>query len=513
MKRTILIVLLVFAGVLSASGAFAQEANVARGRIVEPGAGDSRTGYTAGVAQEPGTPTETATMTPTGTVTSTATTTPTATPTETPTVTPSGTVTSTITETPTATPTVTPTPTSETPTPSATPTATPTVQSFVYLPCVIKEYPPPTPTPTPTVITYVYMPLILRDWPRPTPTPTPLSDPGFAYGIQAHMLGNDKPRVADAIVDMGFGWVKQQVEWRYIEPVKGEYNWWGLDEVVDTARARGIRVLFSVLRSPSWASSKANSPPADFNDFGDFVAALAERYRGRGMAYEIWNEQNLKAEWENYEIGAPGWPAGACKYVDLIKIAYTRIKAADPYALVISGGLAPNGVFTTEALDDRTYLNQMYNCGILGWADAVGAHPSGYNNPPDVDWRTYSDPTAPSFKGHPSFFFRATMEDYRQIMVNKGDGGRRIWITEFGWAVGEPIQYYEYAAHNTEEERAAWVVRAYEMCRDWGYVGVASLWNLDFRVIAPGSEKALFGILENDWSTTLSYDALRDMPK
>lgn len=371
--------------------------------------------------------------------------------------------------------------------------------------------PTPTPTPLPPTPTPTRPPVPPTATARPVvaaaPAPQPVANPGFGYGVQAHMLGNDKNRVASSIVGMGFGWVKQQVEWRDIERSKGSYDWGGLDEVVNVANSKGIRVMFSVLRSPAWASAHADSPPRNFNDYGDFVGALAARYKGKGMAYEAWNEQNLKREWHEYSIDA-------CKYVELLKIAYTRIKAADPSAVVVAGALTPTGVNDPNiAIDDRTYLQQMYGCGIRGWFDALGAHPSGFNNPPDVDWRSYSDPARPSFKGHPSFFFKATMEDYRNIMVANGDGGRPIWITEFGWAVGQPLPGYEYASQNSEGERARWFVKSYQMCKNWGFVGVVFLWNLDFRIVAPGSEQALFGILDGGFSPTATYAALRDMPK
>ncbi|MDO9066516.1 MAG: cellulase family glycosylhydrolase, partial [Chloroflexota bacterium] len=320
------------------------------------------------------------------------------------------------------------------PTPTPVPTATPT----------------PTPKPTATPV-----PVVVAPTAAPAPAPATVNNPGFGYGVQAHMLGNDKNRVANSIVGMGFGWVKQQVEWRDVEPSKGNYNWGGLDEVVAVANSKGIRVMFSVLRSPPWASGHADSPPRNFNDFGDFVGALAARYKGKGMAYEVWNEQNLKREWHEY-------PIDACKYVELLKIGYTRIKNADPSAVVVAGALTPTGVNDPNiAVDDRTYLNQMYGCGIRGWFDALGAHPSGFNNPPDVDWRSWQDPTRPSFKGYPSFFFKATMEDYRNTMVANGDGGRPIWVTEFGWAVGSAMAGYEYASQNSEGERAQWFVKAY----------------------------------------------------
>ena len=48
---------------------------------------------------------------------------------------------------------------------------------------------------------------------------------------------------------------------------------------------------------------------------------MAARYQGRVRAYEIWNEQNLYYEWGNEPID-PG------RYMELLKLAYTAIKAA-----------------------------------------------------------------------------------------------------------------------------------------------------------------------------------------
>ena len=66
----------------------------------------------------------------------------------------------------------------------------------------------------------------------------------------------------------------------------------------------------------------------------------------------------------------------------------------------------------------------MYRCGARGKFDALGAHPSGFNNPPDVDYRL-DGRAAPGSRTTLSFFFKNTMEDYRDIMVAEGDGGAR----------------------------------------------------------------------------------------
>jgi len=231
----------------------------------------------------------------------------------------------------------------------------------------------------------------------------------FGYGIQADMVTDTNyGRVINHIKTMGFGWVKQQVEWFRYNPSPGAYDWGSLDRIVDACNANGVNVLFSVVKAPKWAQPPGDTepgPPADLNTFGTFLREMATRYKGRVKAYEVWNEQNLYYEW-----GGKGHKLNAARYVELLKVAYNAIKSVDPSAVVISGAPTPTGFNDGDtAIDDRLYLEQMYQAGMARYCDAVGIHPSGYNNPPDADWRTWSDASAPSFKGHPSFFFRDMM--------------------------------------------------------------------------------------------------------
>ncbi|MHB0856058.1 MAG: cellulase family glycosylhydrolase [Anaerolineae bacterium] len=395
------------------------------------------------------------------------------------------------------TPTLTPTPRA-TNTPTATPTSPPT------------NTPPPQSTRDPNAV-------------QPTAAP-PVVAAGrtggyFGYGIQVDMMSDgNHDRIMQHIRGMGFGWVKQQVEWFRFNPGPGQYDWGALDRLVDSASTNGINVMLSVVKAPRWARPAGDTdegPPSDPNTYGTFMRELAARYKGRVQAYEIWNEQNLYYEW-----GGLGNKLSAARYIELLKVAYNAVKAVDPNAVVISGALTPTGVNDGNvAIDDRTYLEQMYQAGLARYCDAVGAHPSGYNNPPDAEWTSWSDPNAPQFKGHPSFFFRGTMESYRNIMVKYGDGAKRVWATEFGWASVEnlgvgPAAGYAYAADNSEAEQAAYLVRAYQMGKAWGWAGPMFLWNLNFAPVSGAAdEKAAFGIVRADWSQRPSYAALANMPK
>ena len=381
------------------------------------------------------------------------------------------------------------------------------------------------------ILTYVTINVELGDVslaevpPVPTAAPRPTKAPGvppapaprgtaFGYGVQAHAFGGLE-KVVNAINDLGFGWLKQQVRWEQTEGSKGDYGWPGLDKIADACNAAGVRVLFSVVAAPPWSRGGKSGigPPDNYQDFADFMGAMAAHFKGRVHAYEIWNEQNLKREWE-------GAPLSAVDYVRLLKGAYQAIKAADPNAIVVSGAPTPTGINDGSwAIDDRVYLQQMYNAGLRYYCDAVGAHPSGYANPPDVYYTGGDFDPSRGYDDHPSFFFRNTMEDYYRIMAAMGDGGKRIWATEFGWPTTDgmgvgPNPGYEFAANINESQQADYIVRAYTWSRGWGHAGVMFLWNLNFwPTTGPKNEMAKYGIVRGDWSPRPAYIALRNLPK
>ncbi|MFZ2361504.1 MAG: hypothetical protein WA040_19340, partial [Anaerolineae bacterium] len=354
------------------------------------------------------------------------------------------------------------------------------------------------------------------------PAPRPSGGGSFGYGVQAHMIHNDQAgKVMQMTKGMGFNWVKQQIEWKVFEASPGEIGWSEMDRLVNEAAASGVNMMFSVVNAPNWARGGAGDlsvggPPADPATFANFLGAMAGKYCGTSLkAIEVWNEQNLHYEWGNMTID----PAA---YMNLLKPAYRSIKAACPSMTVVSGALTPTGAPAPWAMDDIAYLEGMYQNGLRDYADAIGAHPSGYNVPPDVGYqdacatiqRTGNSFNGPCDAPHHSWSFRSTMEGYRNIMVRYGDSNKRIWPTEFGWAAGGAYDSrYAYANDNDFNEQAAWTARAYEMMRNWGFVGPAFLWNLNFRVVANGTEKAQWGIVDPGWNPLPVYNALASMPK
>lgn len=353
--------------------------------------------------------------------------------------------------------------------------------------------PAPTPTPVPPT-------------PVATRTPAAAAQPAapasafrgknlFAYGAQLNWTGSPigVNGGMQTLKGMGFTWAKIQIRWGEFESNKGNVQWDQIDQAIAAANANGITLLFSILYGPKWSGAVmrghggAPGPPQNPNDLGDFVGAVSTRYCGRGLgAIEVWNETNMEREW-----GAN--PISGADYMRYLQVAYTRIKQACPSIVVVSAAPTPTGVTAPGYMDDLAYLHQMYQAGLKNWSDAIGVHPSGFCNAPDARIGS-SNVCGGSYNNHRSFFFRETMESYRAVMVQYGDGDKQLWPTEFGWAsTPNPHPDFLYARNISLEMQAQWLEQAFRMMKAWGWVGVTFLWNLDFTDVS--NETGAFHVL------------------
>ncbi|HID90242.1 MAG TPA: hypothetical protein EYP52_11135 [Anaerolineae bacterium] len=363
--------------------------------------------------------------------------------------------------------------------------------------------------------------------PTPRPTVPPPTDEVFGYGIAADALPLPDYTMGQ-VKSLGLGWVKQQVQWGDFEQSPGGMDWSGYDAVIDAANQQGLRVMLSVVNAPLWSRSYTDAnpegaPPDDLALFADFLGRLVDRYKGRVHAIEVWNEQNLDREWDTAEGVNPA------RYVEMLRLAYQAIKSRDPNIIVISGALSPVGATATDPnnpsriiyMNDRQYFQEMVNLGFLSYADCVGVHHNGYNIPPDVRWNDpYRDDTA-VFRGfwdNPdiSWSFRSTLEWYNQAV----SGMKPLCVTEFGWASAEglggaPVGF-EFALDNTLEEQAEYDVQAFQLMRQWGFVRLAFLWNLNYANTGPRTPddpNAPYSLIDYIGAPRPAFFAVQEMEK
>jgi hypothetical protein len=336
--------------------------------------------------------------------------------------------------------------------------------------------------------------------------------PSLSYGIQAFLWWDHgfAGRDLDWIRLMVFSHVKQTFAWEDIEPIDDQFNFTRADSLLDEIERRGLRVVARLSDSPDWAHPSigtradggfVDAPPDDLGDYADFCGALAERYRGRIAAYQIWNEPNLGREWGGRAPDAAG-------YVSLLAACSAAIRAHDPDAILISAGLAPTGTWDAQTVPDDLYLQAMYDADFTPHIDVVGLNAPGYNQPPHVS------PTEAAANGGQRFFTFRRVEDMRAIMIRNGDAARQVAILEMGWTTDTVNPAYAWFAVD-EATHARYLVEAYRYAAEhWQpWVGLISMIYIADPAWTENDEELWWSITRPNGATTQSYFDLANMAK
>lgn len=338
----------------------------------------------------------------------------------------------------------------------------------------------------------------------------PHSFTSLTYSIQAFLWYNPSAALhVDWVRLMGFSHIKQTFAWEDIEPQPGVWAIDRADQVVALVEEKGLQIIARLSDAPDWAHPSVGTreaggfidAPPDAQYLGEwarYCGVLAQRYRGRIDAYQIWNEPNLSREWGG---GAPD----AARYVQMLAACSTAIRQYDPDAILISAGLAPTGTQPPAAVPDNLYLQEMYNQGFQQWIGVVGMHAPGYSAPA-------LDPAAAP-DGNRFFAFRR-VEDLREIMELNGDGARQAAILETGWTTDQNNPDYAWFAV-TEEAQAQNLVDAYAYAanhwRPW--IGVMSAIYIADPGWTDANEERWWAITTPDNFTRPAFGALANMAK
>jgi len=178
--------------------------------------------------------------------------------------------------------------------------------------------------------------------------------------------------------------------WDQIETKQGKYHWASLDRAVSAAEAAGAKEILYVLGStPSWAASAFSgtdlygpgtaSFPKKSKYYLDFTKAVAQRYKGRITAYQIWNEANTRSF---YNCGTyDGW----IKLAKLTKKASKAIGKIDGSAKIVaaSSTVIPTAKFQTESFFFR-YLREIKRQNAKIDAISVHLYPVNPRQGPDA---------------------------------------------------------------------------------------------------------------------------------
>lgn len=275
--------------------------------------------------------------------------------------------------------------------------------------------------------------LLLAGWAAPSANASARKVPYGFYGVDLNpqVVAGISPASLDSqmarMARSGVESVRVNFYWSEFEPAANTFDWSGIDSVMHSAAAHGLRVLPVVEFTPPWASShpRSSAPelyaPKDPRTYGTAMAALVKRYGRGGTFWHLAANRHLRADpvtaWQIWNEPAGSWDwktlPWARNYGALLKAGYKAVKHVDRHALVVSAAL----VGATGGATPWSEATQLYKLGLRHYFDVVSINAySGSPSVPDSVNRVFKIVS----------FLRGVMNHY-------GDAHKPIWLTEVTW--------------------------------------------------------------------------------
>lgn len=282
----------------------------------------------------------------------------------------------------------------------------------------------------------------------------PQFDPVLFFGMNVYLTGlerstSEATTLGDLAAQAGARWTREELSWANIERTgKGQFAWSTYDTRLGIAAANHLDVVGMLLTTPRWASSNPGASdyywyePVDFTDYFDFVRAAVGRWKSQIHVWEIWNEPNHQPTWNCLNNCNR-----AAHYAALLQGAYTAVKAVDPQARVLIGGL---------------YIHDTNNEG-MAFLDQVIAATGGAIPFDGLSIHTYMPDRIPESIDPQTvvqnFQYRLNLAN-GWITAHNGQPGE-IWITEDGRSTCTGGAACPATQTWSEDQQASMLVRMY----------------------------------------------------
>lgn len=284
--------------------------------------------------------------------------------------------------------------------------------------------------------------------------------------------------------------LRNDINWASVERQRGVYDFTTthFDDLVHAASDAGLRILFILdYGNRLYGPANAVVDEAGRAAFAAFAAAAAQRYRGHGCAWEVWNEPNLGSFWNGG--GARPNPE---VYGLLVKAAAAAIRTADPSATILMGAAYtgfPELVPLIGGIPGVEFLDRLFATGALSVVDAVTFHP---------------------YRAEPPETVGATVDAIRRSMAAAGRS-LPLWCGEWGYTTYDPdapATNVNTLPASSLDQQASYAARM--LLNNFRLDLPTTVWYQDHDPAdpAPGDMEAHFGLLNFDLSPKPAYTAV-----
>jgi hypothetical protein len=260
-----------------------------------------------------------------------------------------------------------------------------------------------------------------------------------------------------------------------MNPNDPAYDWSVYDRTVNYAAQYGMKVVFSIIGTPPWANAAAgvNVKPRSPLDLERFAVAAARRYSGSFAAKDgrvlpavrqwlAWSEPNnpafLRPQYR--KVRGKAIIQSAIDYAKICNAIVKGIRKTTVGASKVACGVtAPRGNnnpnSSRPAVSPLPFLRAMKKAGATGF-DAYAHHPY-YGAPRE----TPSTPPPPGIHGNAATAITLGNINLLVKEVTRLYGGKRIWITEYGYQTNPPDRIFGVSS----AKQARYLTQAYGIAR------------------------------------------------
>lgn len=222
-------------------------------------------------------------------------------------------------------------------------------------------------------------------------------------GVNTHRRRNPDEVNVRLISEVGAQIVRLDMPWSDLER-NGAYDFDPVDNLIGRLRENRKSIILALVyghldHSDGPAANGFPLPPRTGEQrtaYSKYAQAVAKRYHGPDIVYEIWNEPNLSLFW-------PPVP-DVHAYGELLGQAASAIRDVDPRARIISGGLANEN-------DPPAYLHALADAGALRNVDGIAFHPYRRDGPENSLY---------------------DIAEFESSVIGRGD--RPLWLNEWGYS-------------------------------------------------------------------------------
>jgi hypothetical protein len=245
------------------------------------------------------------------------------------------------------------------------------------------------------------------------------------FGVQVYGETLKTNMFYEPLINTNTDWIRATAAWNSVEPTNttpDNYDWTSLDSALAAARPDhgGFKVIATIRLAPDWAARRADGPidKVPLSEFVQFVEALVERYDGDGFQdapgrpiiryWELYNEPDHSGTWGYYQE----------QYAQMLAAVYPAVKAADPRAMLVFGGVAYDWFEDQDGPFVRNFLEGVFNSPGGDRFDFMNYH-------------SYAAFSAFWTDRGPGLLEKA--QAIRQVMSANLPAPRPMMVTEAGW--------------------------------------------------------------------------------